>query len=58
MFFYFYRLTAAAFAKYDDIKERSATGLSYALEKQTRLKLDVEIQPTCVQIYEGGVFDK
>jgi len=51
------RLTAAAFAKYDDIKARSATGLSYALEKQARLRIDVEIQPTCVQIHEGGVLD-
>uniref|UniRef100_A0A915HM71 Chorein N-terminal domain-containing protein n=1 Tax=Romanomermis culicivorax TaxID=13658 RepID=A0A915HM71_ROMCU len=52
------QLTAAAFAKYDDIKSRSATGLSYALEKHTRLKLDIEIMPTCIQIYEGGIFDE
>ncbi|VDP09548.1 unnamed protein product [Soboliphyme baturini] len=48
------QLTDAAMAKYEDIKARSAAGLEYALQRRTRLKVSINVSPTCLRIPEFG----
>ncbi|KAI6181597.1 Vacuolar protein sorting-associated protein 13C [Aphelenchoides besseyi] len=52
------QLTAAALAKYEDVKIRSVTGLQHAVDQRTKLKMDIKIEPATIVISEGGVFDE
>lgn len=52
------QLTNAALAKFEEVRERSVTGLQYAVEKKTRLKLEILIEPAILAISKGGAFDK
>uniref|UniRef100_A0A0N5ABX3 Vacuolar protein sorting-associated protein 13A n=1 Tax=Syphacia muris TaxID=451379 RepID=A0A0N5ABX3_9BILA len=51
-----HKLAAAAMARYEDVKERSLTGLSHAVEMKSKLLLDISIAPATVVISETGVF--
>ncbi|XP_050092629.1 intermembrane lipid transfer protein Vps13 isoform X2 [Anopheles aquasalis] len=50
------QLTDAAAEKLVNIKERSATGLQYAIAKHPRLELNVEIMPSYIIMPHGGFF--
>nr|XP_040227109.2 intermembrane lipid transfer protein Vps13 isoform X1 [Anopheles coluzzii] len=50
------QLTDAAAEKLVNIKERSATGLQYAIAKHPRLELNVEIMPSYIIVPHGGIF--
>lgn len=52
------QLTAAALAKYEDVKARSVTGLQHAVDTRSKLKLDIRIEPATIVVSEGGVFDE
>lgn len=52
------QLTAAAMARYEDVKARSATGLAHAVETKTKLVLDISIAPATIVVSETGVFDE
>ncbi|KAI6240270.1 Vacuolar protein sorting-associated protein 13C [Aphelenchoides fujianensis] len=52
------QLTAAALARFEDVKERSVTGLQHAVDHRSKLKMDVKIEPATIVISEGGVFDE
>ena len=41
-------------AKYEDVKERSTTGLAHVLEQRTTLVLDVCVEPTTIVVAESG----
>lgn len=43
-------------AKYEDVKAQSATGLAHAIEKKSKLVLDIRINPATVLIPETGVY--
>lgn len=51
-----YRLADAATNKINNIKERSATGIQYMVEKHTRLELDISVMPNYVVIPYGGTY--
>ena len=51
-------MTAAAMAKYEDVKARSTLGLAYAVKQRFKMILDIELQPVLVIIPENGVFTK
>ncbi|CAD5206105.1 unnamed protein product [Bursaphelenchus okinawaensis] len=50
------QLTAAALARYEDVKARSVSGLQHAVDQKSKLKLDIKIEPTTIVVSEGGVF--
>lgn len=50
------QLTAAAMSRYEEVKERSVTGLAHAVEGRTKLVLDIRIQPATIFISEGGSY--
>ncbi|XP_053672745.1 intermembrane lipid transfer protein Vps13 [Anopheles nili] len=50
------QLTDAAAEKLVNIKERSATGLQYAIAKHPRLELNIDIMPSYVIVPHGGIF--
>lgn len=50
------QLTMMAMARYENIKQRSATGLEYALQHRTILKLDIELLPPLIVIPETGIY--
>uniref|UniRef100_A0A182TV09 Vacuolar protein sorting-associated protein 13 n=1 Tax=Anopheles melas TaxID=34690 RepID=A0A182TV09_9DIPT len=50
------QLTDAAAEKLVNIKERSATGLQYAIAKHPRLELNIEIMPSYIIVPHGGIF--
>ena len=43
-------------AKYEDVKAQSATGLAHAIENRTKLVLDIRISPALVLIPETGIY--
>lgn len=49
-------LTDAAADKISNIKERSATGIQYMVEKHTRLEVNISIMPNYVLIPFGGKY--
>lgn len=53
-----FRLTAAAMARYEDVKARSLTGLAHAVDTKTKLMLDIRIAPLTIVISENGVFNE
>uniref|UniRef100_A0A182NLZ6 Vacuolar protein sorting-associated protein 13 n=1 Tax=Anopheles dirus TaxID=7168 RepID=A0A182NLZ6_9DIPT len=50
------QLTDAAAEKLVNIKERSATGLQYAIAKHPRLELNIDIMPSYIIVPHGGIF--
>ncbi|XP_055620155.1 intermembrane lipid transfer protein Vps13 isoform X3 [Toxorhynchites rutilus septentrionalis] len=50
------QLTDAAAEKLVNIKERSATGLQYAIANHPRLELNIDISPSYIIIPNGGLF--
>ncbi|XP_052870380.1 intermembrane lipid transfer protein Vps13 [Anopheles cruzii] len=50
------QLTDVAAEKLVNIKERSATGLQYAIAKHPRLELNIDIMPSYVIVPHGGIF--
>ncbi|XP_055538544.1 intermembrane lipid transfer protein Vps13 isoform X2 [Wyeomyia smithii] len=50
------QLTDVAAEKLVNIKERSATGLQYAIAKHPRLELNVDISPSYLIVPNGGFF--
>uniref|UniRef100_A0A915Q109 Vacuolar protein sorting-associated protein 13A n=1 Tax=Setaria digitata TaxID=48799 RepID=A0A915Q109_9BILA len=50
------QLTAAAMARYEDVKSRSLTGLAHVVDTRTKLMLDIRIAPLTVVISENGIF--
>uniref|UniRef100_A0A914DD96 Vacuolar protein sorting-associated protein 13 n=1 Tax=Acrobeloides nanus TaxID=290746 RepID=A0A914DD96_9BILA len=52
------QLTAAAIARYEDIKARSATGLQHAVDMKTKLKVEIRIDPATIIISEGGIYNE
>ncbi|XP_058837903.1 intermembrane lipid transfer protein Vps13 isoform X2 [Topomyia yanbarensis] len=50
------QLTDAAAEKLVNIKERSATGLQYAIAKHPRMELKVDISPSYLIVPNGGFF--
>uniref|UniRef100_A0A1I7W7I8 VPS13 domain-containing protein n=1 Tax=Heterorhabditis bacteriophora TaxID=37862 RepID=A0A1I7W7I8_HETBA len=51
------QLTAVAMSRYEEVKSRSVTGLAHAVEKKSKLVLDIKIQPARLMISEGGIFN-
>lgn len=43
-------------ARYEDVKMRSITGLSHAVEMKNKLVLDISIAPATIVVSETGVF--
>lgn len=54
----FPRLSRAAMAKFEDIKEQSATGLKHAIEQHKYTDIRVDLKPSYVIIPHGGVYKK
>lgn len=52
------QLQDAAADKLANIKERSATGLQYAISKHPRLELDIEFMPSYIVIPKNGVYHR
>uniref|UniRef100_A0A914WWB3 Uncharacterized protein n=1 Tax=Plectus sambesii TaxID=2011161 RepID=A0A914WWB3_9BILA len=52
------QLAIAAMAKYEDVKALSATGLAHAVEKKSKLVLDICISPATIMIPESGIYTK
>lgn len=53
---FYFRLTDAAADKITNIKERSAVGIQYMVEKHTRLEVDISVMPNYVIIPYGGAY--
>lgn len=53
-----FRLTAAAMARYEDVKARSLTGLAHVVDTRTKLVLDVRIAPLTIVVSENGIFNE
>jgi len=45
-------------AKLESVKQQSATGMQYALERKKFTEISVSLQPTCVIIPDNGVYRK
>lgn len=52
------RLQDVAAEKLGNIKERSATGLQYAIAKHPKLELDINIMPSYIVIPFNGIYQK
>ncbi|KAM3721577.1 Intermembrane lipid transfer protein [Dirofilaria immitis] len=52
------QLTAAAMARYEDVKARSLTGLAHVVDARTKLVLDIMISPLAIVISENGIFNE
>ncbi|VDP11245.1 unnamed protein product, partial [Onchocerca flexuosa] len=52
------QLTAAAMARYEDVKARSLTGLAHVVDTRTKLVLDIRIAPLTIIISENGIFNE
>ena len=50
------RLQATAESKLADIKEKSATGLQYAIQQQSILDLNVDLQAPYIIVPHGGLY--
>uniref|UniRef100_A0A915CSW2 Vacuolar protein sorting-associated protein 13A n=1 Tax=Ditylenchus dipsaci TaxID=166011 RepID=A0A915CSW2_9BILA len=53
-----HQLTTAAIARYEEVKARSTTGLQYAVEQKTKLKLEIRLEPATIVLSQGGSFDE
>ena len=45
-------------AKFEDLKEQSATGLQHAIQQRKYTDIKVNLQPTQVLVPEGGVYKR
>lgn len=45
-------------AKFEDIKEQSATGLKHAIEQHKYTDIRVDLKPSYVIIPHGGIYKK
>lgn len=54
----FSRLSEAAVAKFEQIKEQSATGLQHAIEQRKYTEISVDLQPSYVIIPDKGYYTK
>lgn len=52
------QLATTAFARYEEVKARSVTGLQYAIEKSAKLKLKIHLSPTTIVVSKGGNFNE
>jgi len=52
------RLQAAAMAKLESVRQQTATGMTYALERKKFTDISVSLQPTCVIVPDKGVYRK
>ncbi|VIO96842.1 Uncharacterized protein BM_BM5678 [Brugia malayi] len=52
------QLTAAAMARYEDVKARSLTGLAHVVDTRAKLVLNIRIAPMTVIISENGIFNE
>ncbi|XP_062597875.1 intermembrane lipid transfer protein VPS13A-like, partial [Saccostrea cucullata] len=55
---YLKQLSRAAMAKFEDIKEQSATGLKHAIEQHKYTDIRVDLKPSHVIIPHGGYYKK
>ncbi|XP_056003796.1 intermembrane lipid transfer protein VPS13A-like isoform X2 [Ostrea edulis] len=55
---YLKQLSRAAMAKFEDIKEQSATGLKHAIEQHKYTDIRVDLKPSYVIIPHGGYYKK
>ncbi|XP_065940396.1 intermembrane lipid transfer protein VPS13A isoform X3 [Magallana gigas] len=55
---YLKQLSRAAMAKFEDIKEQSATGLKHAIEQHKYTDIRVDLKPSYVIIPHGGIYKK
>ncbi len=53
-----FRLQAAAMAKFDEIKEQTATGLQHVIEQHKYTDINIDLKPSYVIIPHGGVYKK
>lgn len=53
-----HQLATSAFARYEEVKARSVTGLQYAVEKSAKLKLKIHLSPTTIVVSKDGNFNK
>ena len=54
--YFILRLQATAESKLADIKEKSATGLQYAIQQQSVLDLNVDLQAPYIIVPHGGLY--
>lgn len=54
--FFSCRLSQAAMAKFEEIKEQSATGLQYAIEQRKFTAINVDLKPSCVIVPHKGFY--
>lgn len=52
------QLSTAAVAKFEEVRERSLTGLQYVVDKKNKLVLDISLEPATIVLTKGGVFDE
>ena len=52
------QLQSAAMAKFEDLKEQTATGLQHAIQHRKYTDINVDLKPTQVMVPEGGVYKK
>ena len=45
-------------AKFEDIKETTATGMAHTIEKHKYTDIDINLEPTYVIVPEKGVYKK
>ena len=43
-------------AKFDELKEQTATGLQHAIDQHKYTDIDVDLQPTYVMVPQTGVY--
>ena len=55
---YLQQLSQAAVAKFEEIKEQSATGLQHAIEQRKYTEISVDLQPSYVIIPDEGYYKK
>ena len=54
--YFFFRLQAAAMAKFESIKEQTATGLQHAIDEHKYTDISVDLKPSYVIIPETGSY--
>lgn len=54
--YYLFRLQATAESKLADFKEMSATGLQYAIQQQSVMDLNVDLQAPYIIVPHGGFY--
>lgn len=58
MTLHFLRLSQAAMAKFDEVKEQSATGLQHSIEQHKYTEISVDLMSSYVLVPEGGLMKK